>query len=202
MVLALVCLSVTTLTSVGSTSMTSSLFERLAPSKSAKVDCSRDDPSWVSLIPSALYSTSVPSSAVFLAVRRSFWIRPPRTIASLAFLSSIMIAAIFSLADMIGSSTTDPSRRSTLLVVPSLTMFVRTSTISETFHSFSLKAESMSPGTKNEVRPSPPPTTMACLSDFRRSVLIIARGSSKVKNLSVFVDGRVASCLFGMEVPS
>lgn len=198
MVLPLVCLSATTLPSTGSMSMTLSLFDRLAPSSRARVDCSRDDPSWVSLMLSALYSTSVPSSAVFLAVRRSFWIKPPRIIASLAFLSSIVTAAIFSRAETIGSSTIDPSRLSIRRVVPSRTMLVRTSTISATDHRFSRNAVSMSPGTKNEVRPSPPPTTMAWLSDFRRSVSIIVRGSSKIK-LDFFSAG---VCPSGTAVPS
>lgn len=182
--------------------MTSSPCALEASSNKARVDFSLCDPSWVKRIPSALYSTSVPSSVVFLAVRRSFWIRPPRIIASLAFLSSIVIAAIFSRAVTMGSSTTEPSRLSMWRVVPSRTMFVRTSTISATDHWFSRNAESMSPGTKNEVRPSPPPTTMAWLSDFRRSVFIIACGSSIVKNLLVFSSGPGDVCPSGREVPS
>lgn len=60
-------------------------------------------------IPSALYSASVPSSAVFFRVNFSVVINPPRTIASLAFRSNIVIAAIRSRAVVTGSSIKVPS---------------------------------------------------------------------------------------------
>jgi hypothetical protein len=164
--------------------MTSSPFALEASSNKARVDLSLVDPSWVSLIPSALYSISVPSEVVVLAVNWSFWMRPPRTIASRAFLSSIWIAAIFSRGDTTGSSTTEPSRLLIVRVVPSLTMLVRTSTISATAHSFSRKAASRSPGTKKDVIPAPPPATKAWLSDFRTPNGIIGRSWSKVKPFS------------------
>ena len=170
--------------------MTVSLLDLLAPSSRARVDCSRDEPSLVSLMPSALYSTSTPSLVVFFAVSLSRWISPPRTMASLALRSSIVIAAIFSRAVTIASSTTDPSLLSIRRVVPSRTMSVSTSTNSATFQSFSRNAASMSPGTKKLAIPSPPPTTSLWLSDLSIPLSIIAPFSSIVKsNLWVFSSG-------------
>lgn len=166
-----------------------------APSNIARVDFNRDDTSVVNLIPSALYSTSVPSAVVFFAVRRSFKISPPSTIASFALVSSIFIAAIFSRAVITGSSTAEPSRLSMWRVVVSRTMLVRISTISATDQLFSRNALSMSPGMKNEVRPSPPPTAISWLSDLIRSPVIIARSWSIVKSVLVF-------SLFGKAVPA
>ena len=176
--------------------MTSSLLDPLASISRARVDCSRDEPSLVSLLPSALYSTSTPSGVVPLAVSLSFWMRPPRIIPSLALRSSMVIAAIFSRAVTIASSITDPSLLSIRRVVPSRTMLVRTSIISATDHSFSRNAASMSPGIKNEVRPSPPPTTISWLLDLSVPPLIIGLFPSNVKSFSwVFLSG--AACPSG-----
>ena len=133
------------------------------------MDFNRVVASLVSLIPSALYSASLPSSKVFFTVKRSFVMRPPNTMPSFAFLSSSTRAAMRSRAVTMGSVTVDPSRRSTVRVCWSRTISHRIWTISWTFHLFSRNAVSSSPGQKNEVSPSEP-ATISWLSDLARWV--------------------------------
>jgi hypothetical protein len=118
------------------------------------VFCSRSLPSFTSRIPSALYSASVPSGRLRLRFRRSSWIIPPRSIPSLAFPSSIRIAAILSRG---------PNSSSWAI---STSVWI----MSRTVHSLTLNARPISPGTKNEARFSSPPRARSWFSVFVSSV--------------------------------
>lgn len=110
---------------------------------------------------------------------------------SRAFLSRSMTAAIFSRALVIGSSMTDPSRRVMTLTALSRMMSVRVSTISATLHSFSRKAESIEPGTKNPQRPSEPPASNSWFSLFWMVFAKVKIFSDNLAN----GNGHLDSCL-------
>lgn len=123
------------------------------------MDRNRSDPCSTNVIPSSLYSATDPSASSFRTSNRLSRIRPLKTIPSLAFLSSMLRAAIFSRGLVTGSSMIVPFCLVITLTVSSRAMLTRMSTMSWTAKPFSLNALSMDPGRKKEHSPSLPPTT-------------------------------------------